>query len=155
MKLKRFWENIEIDEKTGCWVWTGRKHSTQGYGYPRINGRATLAHRISWEMFRGKIPKGLLVCHHCDNPPCVNPNHLFLGTQKDNVHDAIAKGRYHFVKPASGEKNAMAKLTSDEVAYVRIVCQKGEHGIQRLVARGLGVSDGLVSMIVNKKIWAE
>lgn len=82
-----FWSMVAKSD--GCWVWTGTRWST-GYGR-LVGGRA--AHRVAWELTNGPIPRGLLVCHHCDNPPCCRPDHLFLGTSKDNAMDASAKGR--------------------------------------------------------------
>jgi hypothetical protein len=77
---------------TDCWPWTGYTN-TRGYGVIRINRRTVLAHRIAYQVERGPIPDGLFVCHHCDNPPCCNPAHLFLGTQTENMRDMISKGR--------------------------------------------------------------
>lgn len=79
--------------KNGCWEWQKYKNEW-GYGRLRHNGKKVLAHRASYEVFKGDFDKNLLVCHSCDNPSCVNPDHLFLGTNKDNVDDCISKGRH-------------------------------------------------------------
>lgn len=83
-----------VDKSTGCWVWLGSK-SKRGYGKIGVGGGKSPqgVHRVMWELVNGPIPTGLFVCHHCDNPPCCNPDHLFVGTAKDNVQDAISKGR--------------------------------------------------------------
>lgn len=77
---------------TGCWIWMSSL-SDRGYGQLTIKNKTIYAHRFSWELHNGPIPEGLLVCHHCDTPLCVNPDHLFVGTQKDNILDAMRKGR--------------------------------------------------------------
>jgi hypothetical protein len=88
---ERFWQYVV--ETEGCWLWTGTINKA-GYGQitPR-KGHKALAHRLSWMMLRGDIPPGMCVLHHCDNPPCVNPEHLFIGTAKDNMQDMYRKGR--------------------------------------------------------------
>lgn len=90
--MKLFWERVEIKNPEECWPWRLSRYSN-GYGKASIKDRTRLAHRLSWEITNGKIPKGLNVCHRCDNPICVNPNHLFLASQKDNIRDCVRKIR--------------------------------------------------------------
>lgn len=98
----------DVDPKTGCWVWNGAR-KVAGYGSIRRDGRAWIAHRLLWTIHRGPIPEGMQVNHHCDNPPCVNPGHLFLGTQSDNMVDACRKRRVNAPGIAKGQpaRNAL------------------------------------------------
>lgn len=94
---ERFWSKVEKGD--GCWEWAACKNST-GYGRFRVNGHTEFAHRVSWTLAHGPIPDGLFVCHHCDNPSCVRSDHLFIGSHKDNLRDAVKKGR-----TATGDRN--------------------------------------------------
>lgn len=100
-------------QTSGCWRWTGWLRN--GYGVIQVRRKRLIAHRVSWEVHRGPIPAGLCVLHRCDNPACVNPEHLFLGTQADNNHDMATKGR---AKPPSGERHFRAKLTDAQVLEI-------------------------------------
>lgn len=88
---KRFMDKVSMEALTGCWIWTGARQ--RAYGKIRVFYRDVRAHRFSWEMHKGPIPEGMDVLHHCDNPLCVNPNHLFIGSQRDNMDDMNRKGR--------------------------------------------------------------
>lgn len=117
--IERFTAKYKVDGRTGCWVWQAALWNEDGYGTLGIkeNGKwkRVGAHRFSYEHYKGLIPKGLYVCHTCDNPSCVNPEHLFLGTQTDNMSDCKRKGR----RPSFvGEKNPNSKLKSKDVALV-------------------------------------
>ena len=114
---ERFWEKVDIKGPEDCWEWTSSKDK-DGYGDFRNNRKERKVHRFSWFLHYGEIPEGLLVCHHCDNPSCVNPTHLFMGTQKDNIQDALAKGRLK--SPGlKGEAHGRAKLTEEQVLSIR------------------------------------
>lgn len=86
--------HYKVDEKTGCWIWQ-LSTDKNGYGITELNSKKEAAHRVYYKKYKGLVPDKLLVLHKCDNPPCVNPEHLFLGTQKQNIQDAINKGRFY------------------------------------------------------------
>lgn len=94
---ERFFRHVDVIlQDDSCWLWLGTRNRRSGYGRFRLNGRLLAAHRVAWEFEFDPIPDGMNVLHRCDNPPCVRPSHLFLGTQQDNVDDMVAKGRDHF-----------------------------------------------------------
>ena len=97
---ERFW--CKVEKTDSCWNWKASLKS--GYGGFQYNGHFVRAHRASWHMHNGPIPEGIFICHKCDNPLCVNPEHLFLGTHRDNVLDAVSKGRFKKKLPATCDK---------------------------------------------------
>jgi hypothetical protein len=140
---KRFWSKVD---KTGdCWVWTAAS-ARMGYGAFFV-GKLRPAHRVSWEMANGPIPDGLLVLHRCDNPPCVRPDHLFLGTHAENTADAITKGRL-----ASGERHGRHKLGAEAVPSIRARWAAGERLAD--IAADFGISRSQVSRIGLGRKWA-
>jgi len=133
-----------VKAANGCWEWKA-KH--QRYGRLRVNGKITQAHRFSYLTFKGEIPKNINVCHKCDNTYCVNPDHLFLGTQKENHDDMVAKGRRaSFV----GEKNGNSKLTKQDVE--NIVISKDS---LRKLAKQYGVTHCAIYQIKKRRSWNE
>lgn len=150
----RFWGSVNRGAPEECWEWTGaRNHKGYGCGV-RVGDGRLLAHRHSWEIHNGRpIPDGLLVCHHCDNPPCVNPAHLFLGTTKDNTRDAMAKGRLAPPPGLRGSQNGTAKLTEAEVQEIRRRYAAGGIAMAAL-GQEFGIGAPHVHDIVHRKCWA-
>lgn len=122
----RFWARVQKTD--GCWLWTGAVNQG-GYGvFGHRGGECYMAHRLMWSLTCGPIPDGLFVCHTCDNPPCVRPDHLFLGTAKDNHQDMLNKGRgnFHVTHAGSaGERNHRAKLTDSQAVQIRALSMSG------------------------------
>ena len=116
---ERFWEKVDKSSASGCWFWTAGKNPS-GYGvfYLSKERQAIKAHRVSYEIEFGRIPKGKLCCHKCDNPSCVRPSHLFLGTDADNMRDMAQKGRNRYAV-RRGVKNPKAKLDPEKVREIR------------------------------------
>lgn len=152
--LKRFWSKVKTtDNPNDCWEWQG---TTQNKGYGMIsiggrNGKQHLTHRVSWELANGEIPDGLGVCHKCDNPLCVNPNHLFLGTHLDNMRDMFSKGRRK-ANPPKGDKHNMAKITQVKANEIR---QRYENGgiSQRALGVEYGLNQAVIWRIIHRKLW--
>jgi hypothetical protein len=142
----RFMEKVEIDPVSGCWNWKGR--TTRSYGQIRTGKTMTRAHRASWLLFRGKIDNDLYVCHKCDNTLCVNPDHLFLGTQTDNMQDMMSKGRG---RKATGTSHPNAKLSDDKVKEIFDLFDSGV--TRKEIAAKFGVSYSLIKQLIRGELW--
>ena len=147
-EVDRFWAKVKkIDG--GCWEWQAAK-SVAGYGRFKVNGHLVLPHRYSYELHYGPIPEGLWVLHRHDNPGCVNPEHLFLGTRSDNMIDCFRKGRWVNNVPL-GENHPDAKLTNKDVLAIRQAHREG--CIQKDLALKYGVGRQCISKIVTRQTW--
>ena len=170
---QRFWPKVQKSD--GCWLWTGSKDA-RGYGRlknPRTGATPLKAHRVSWEVHFGPIPDELWVLHSCDNPPCVNPAHLFLGTQADNMRDMVQKGRQgslvhperlargdrhgsrlhpERLNPPRGERHRSAKLTWAQVAEIRRLYAAG-YITQQQLADQFGVALTTINPLLRGKTW--
>jgi len=137
--------------ETGCWIWTGPQNEL-GYGKIMKGRKYLKAHRLSYEEFVGPIPDGMFVCHKCDTPECINPKHLFLGTQKDNMADCARKGR---VVVPRGEAAGRAMLTEEAVKAIRAEYVKGKrgHGYPALAAK-YGVGASTIQAVIERRSWA-
>lgn len=150
--IERFWKKVKISTDSDCWDWTASKNK-KGYGTfgtgKKDNGKPRIenSHRVAYKIAKGKIPDGRLVCHHCDNPSCCNPSHLFLGTHQDNVDDMVQKGRQ-----VKGKKNGRAKLKWPDVQKIRETHLLGETSLSQL-ARENNVSHTTIINIVNQVTW--
>jgi hypothetical protein len=117
----QFWSKVNVKTRSECWEWIGAR-SGNGYGQIRINNVTHNSHRIAWELIHGKIKNGLHVLHQCDNPPCVNIDHLSLGTRFENMRDAVNKNRFPDRK---GSNHPQAKFTEKQVLDIRNSFQNG------------------------------
>lgn len=144
-ELHQVFRNVQFVESTGCRVWLGCQLDT-GYGQVRYQGKLWRVHRLSWRLTHGPIPKGANVLHNCDNRICCNPEHLFLGTVQDNADDMVSKGRQ-----ALGERNPAAKVTAEDVRWIRSWARAGYTRAAIAAAFGLGTTS--VTNIVNGLKW--
>lgn len=143
--ITRFWRSVR--KTNACWLWRGAP-TTWGYGKIRRDGSYVSAHRASWELHHGPVPEGLCVLHRCDVRLCVRPDHLFVGTQAENVHDAMAKQRH-----SAGVRHGMAKLDERAVRAIFTRRQSGE--TLRAIASDFGVSKAAVSLIARGRNWKQ
>jgi hypothetical protein len=137
---ERFWE--KVTKTNGCWLWIANSNK-KGYGRFWINGRNEFSHRVSWMLHFVEIPHGMLVLHKCDNPSCVNPAHLFLGTDADNQSDKKEKGR-----SAKGERNGNRKLTNEQVRVIR-----KSVGSPQELATQFNIDKTQIYNIISRKQW--
>jgi hypothetical protein len=149
-KFAPFWDKVSAMttvSENGCHLFAGTRNH-DGYGRLKTNGKSVFVHREVWAKHFGAIPAGLCVCHKCDVPNCINPEHLFIGTQGDNMRDRANKGRYD----AKGEKNNASKLQAIEVKMIRKLLAEGMRN--RDAAAEFGVSLPLIEKIKGNRLWA-
>lgn len=143
---ERFWKHVDKNQENGCWNWTGTRR--RGYGQIWRNKETIKAHRFSWVLHNGKIPEDKpFVLHRCDNPSCVNPNHLWVGTHQDNMNDKVNKNRQ-----IKGEEIEQSKLTENQIKEIRRLCCE-EKLSQSEIAKIFDVSQPLISSIYRNKTW--
>jgi hypothetical protein len=145
----RFFDRVSPEPNTGCWLWVGCI-SSNGYGQARVDGRLIRTHRLSWLIHHGVDPGSAHVLHRCDNPTCVNPSHLRLGTHLDNMRDMARKRRAH-KSGARGQNNGSAKLSPDAVVALRAMHAAGTRITE--VARAFGVSRAQARNVVLRVHW--
>ena len=144
--LEKLKQKSSFIEKTGCIEYTGGRYPA-GYGRIRVDGRTSdYTHRVAYRLSKGEIPNGMFVCHKCDNPSCINPEHLYLGTPLMNMQDRDAKGRGKWF---IGEANPSAKLTDADVVYIRTT-----NKISRIIAKEIGVSTSTVAGARIGRSWS-
>lgn len=152
---ERFWPKVAKGGPDDCWEWTAARDPL-GYGFFRMEPDEPMcrAHRAAWTLTHGAISDGLIACHHCDNPPCCNPSHLFLGTNSDNAADRVAKGRSSRKVTHFGETSPKAKLTAAEVGEIRRRYAVGGV-VQRELGEEFGVSQTQIGRIVRGVRWKQ
>lgn len=154
---ERFWPKVDVAGPDDCWEWQGARFPS-GYGFIHAgalytsNKRFVKAHRLSWEIHNGPLPPGANVLHHCDNPPCVNPAHLYMGTRADNARDRgqRMRGREHRQR---GESNRNARLTEADVRAIIAELQKLPRRSQTSIAAQFGIKQAQVSRIMRRENW--
>jgi len=143
--VERFWKYVN-ERPTGCWEWQGATEKIGGYGRITFNKKSLRVHCVSWNLHKGNIPDNMHVCHKCDNRSCVNPDHLFLGTAKDNVLDAKHKGRLW-----RGTQINTVRLTEKEVLHIRKLFASGQS--QGQLAKMYHVQQTTIGCVVRRETW--
>lgn len=153
----RFWRKVEVAGYNDCWIWHGATNS-KGYGRFCLHGRRIQAHRVAWSLYHDEDPGELLVCHNCDNPPCCNPGHLFIGTAHDNTQNMMDKGRGVGPRrpprrrgPHRGETHYKANLSEAQVLDIRRLRSSGMR--TKDIARIFDITVSHVSSITRRYIW--
>lgn len=154
VKLRERFEAILADKmipepNSGCWIWIGAS-KPEGYGHICMDQKYIGAHRLSYIAYKGMIPNGYVVCHKCDVPACVNPDHLWLGKQSDNLLDCVKKGR-HKRKAPVGESHGVSKLSEENILEIRN--SPRFYGSGRLLAKKFNVLESHISLIRARKFW--
>ena len=148
---ERFWDKVDKRGPDECWKWKGDRFNKR-YGRYTFNGLRQGTHRVAWQIENGEIPTDQLVLHTCDNPPCCNPNHLFLGTQDDNVQDCIAKGRFRIGVGATGEDHSQTVFTNADIKEIRRLHATGLVP-QGTLGKMFNVSRSNIGAIVRGETW--
>lgn len=148
-----FWKKVNKNAPNGCWEYNnercGKMHAPVTF-----KGVHTHAHRISWELHHGKIPKGKFILHNCDNGICVNPAHLRIGTQKENMHDMFSRGRGYKFPVRKGEQHGMAKISEEDVREIRKSYASGDVS-QWDLARKYKIGQTQIGRIIKKEVWKD
>ena len=151
---RRLAANYTPEPNTGCWLWT-KCADRSGYGFMSVGGKAERAYRVAWALVHGDIPGGKVICHRCDQPSCINPDHLFLGDQADNIRDMMAKGRHGARKGTDnwsrGVDRHCAKLNDEDVRTIRALHAEGA-GTRALALR-YSVDRTNIQLIVRRATW--
>jgi hypothetical protein len=147
---ERFLKKVNKNTDSGCWLWLGSKRNG-GYGHFYDGNKLVATHRFSYELYKGKIENNLLVCHKCDVRNCVNPDHLFLGTHKDNAIDMVNKNRQNNAD-TSGINNGMVKINEKDVINIRNEYKLGNISAEKL-GKKYGISESQTLRIIHKQSW--
>ena len=147
LSLKERLDRLSKADAGGCRIWQGRPNG-EGYGHHFWKGKIHRAHRLSWEVANGRpVPPGMVICHKCDVPLCINPDHLFLGTDADNMADKMKKGRHRFF---SGEDNRASRLTAEKVIAIR----NDQRSVEK-IGRDYGVSPSTIQAVRKRITWKD